>query len=154
MGVIVVIRRKMQGNNEVRFELPDYVKITDEAFDGAEVAVEYDSNYNSRGETVEVSGVGELSEGRHAREWTTLVVEGRHIRSNGHIFNGDGRHLGTVKSVTATVDEDVAVELVTEHVGHDVDCGDDEIIVQTWDTGVIDQEGFVAGTDEIRMVRV
>ena len=141
----------MQGNNEVRFELPDYVQAVDESFDGAEVSVEYDSNYNGRGETVEVSGTAELSEGRHAREWDTLVVEGRHIRSNGHVFNSDGRHLGRDATVTATVDEQTAIELVTESVDHDVDRGDDEIIVQTWDTGVMEQEGFMAGTDEIRM---
>ena len=141
----------MEAQNAVRFKLPDYVSITDEAFDGAKVTVEYDSNYNGRGETVTVSGRADLSEGRHAREWTTLVVEGRHIRSNGHVFNNDDRHLGTVESVTATVDKDKAVELVTAHVDYDIDAGKDEIIVQTWDKCVIEEQGFIAGTDEIRM---
>jgi hypothetical protein len=144
----------MQGNNEVRFELPDYVKATDEAFDDAEVTVEYDSNYNGRGETATVSGKAELvGVGDHFTD-TALVVGGRHIQSNGHVFNNDGRHLGAVESVTATVNKEVAIELVTEHVDHDVDCGEEEIIVQTWDTSVMEQEGFMAGTDEIRMVRV
>ena len=140
-----------QNTNAVRFELPDYVSPVDAAFDGADVTVEYDSNYNDHGDTVTVSGVAELSEGRHAREWDTLDVDGRRVRSNGHVFNGDGRHLGTVESVTVTVDAETAISLVTAHVDHDVDRGDDEIIVQTWDTGVMNQEGFMAGTDEIRM---
>jgi len=140
-----------QKATKVRFKLPDYVKITDESFDGAKVTVEYDSNYNGRGDTVTVSGTAELSEGRHARQWTTLVVEGRYIRSNGHVFNSDDRHLGTVESVTATVDKDKAVELVTADVDYDIDTGEDEIIVQTWDKCVIEEQGFIAGTDEIRM---
>jgi len=144
----------MQGNNEVRFELPDYVKTTDEAFDGSEVSVEYDSNYNGRGKTATASGTAELvGVGDHFTN-TALVVDGRRVQANGHVFNSDGRHLGTVESVTVTVDKEVAIELVTEHVDHDVDCGEEEIIVQTWDTSVMEQEGFMAGTDEIRMVRV
>jgi len=144
----------MTQDNKVRFELPNYVKITDEQFDGSAVTVEYDSNYNGHGKTVEVSDVAEISEARYAREWETLVVDGKHVRSNGHVFNSDGRHLGTVESVTVTVDAEVAVDLVTQNVDHDIDCGDEAIIIQTWDASVMEQDGFMAGTEEIRMERV
>lgn len=142
----------IEGNNmseQVKFEVPDYVKITREAFNGAKVEVEYDSNF---GGTVTVEGEAELDEGRHAREWTTLNVDGRVIRSNGHVFSGeDGRHLGTVESVTAVLSRDTAVEMVTEHVDHDIDAGEERTIIQTWDKGVIDQEGWMAGTDSITL---
>lgn len=144
----------MQGNNEVRFELPDYVNAVDESFDGSEVTVEYDSNYNGRGETVTVSGTAELVGVGDYYTNTALVVDGRHVQSNGHVFNSDGRRLGRVESVTVTVDEQTAIGLVTKHVNYDVDRGNGEIIVQTWDASVIEQDGFMAGTDEVRMERV
>ena len=142
----------MQGNNEVRFELPDYVNAVSEEFDAQRVEITYDSNF---GGSVTVDGTAELDEGRYSQEWTTLNVAGRKIRSNGHVFSeADDRHLGKVESITATIDKETAIEIVTEHVDHDIDCGEDEIIVQTWDKGVMEEQGFMAGTDEIRMVRV
>lgn len=134
---------------KVKFEVPDYVKITDEAFDGAEVEIEYDSNF---GGTVTVEGEAELDEGRYAQEWTTLNVDGRKIRCNGHIFSAeDNRHLGTVESVTAVISRETAIDMVTENVDHDIDAGEDRTIIQTWDKGVIDQEGWMAGTDSITL---
>lgn len=142
----------IEGNTmseKVRFEVPNYVKITGEAFDGAQVEVEYNSNF---GGTVTVEGEAELDEGRYAQEWTTLNVDGRKIRSNGHVFSEDSdRHLGTVESVTAVLPRDTAVELVTENVDHDIDAGDERTIIQTWDTGVMEQEGWMAGTDSITL---
>jgi hypothetical protein len=141
-------------NKQVRFKLPDYVSITREEFDGADVTVEYDSNFNGHNETVTVQGEATLDEGCHAREWTTLNIDGKEIRCNGHVFSASERHLGTVESVTVTVDKETAVDMVTEDVEADVDDGGDEVIVQTWDNSVMDEQGFMAGTDEVRMKKV
>lgn len=141
----------MSQNTEVRFELPDYVSVISESFDGQHVEITYDSNF---GGSVTVDGTAELEEGRWPSEWNTLNVGDRKVRSNGHVFNSDDRHLGTVESVTATVDKDKAIELVTKHVDYDIDTGEDEIIVQTWDKSVIEEQGFIDGTDEIRMIQV
>ena len=144
----------MEAHNEaVRFKLPDYVNFVSEEFDGAEVELCYDSNY---GGTVEVKAEAEVDEGDYLSDGTHLVVEGRKVRSNGHIFSEkDDRHVGTVESIAATLPKQAAIDLVTEHISHDIDDGGgDEIIVQTWDKSVIEEQGFMAGTDSICMERV
>lgn len=135
----------------VRFELPDHVSIVSDEFDGEQISITYDSNY---GGTVTVDGTAEIDEGRYPSDWAHLVVDGRKFRSNGHVFSAeDDRHLGTVESVTVTAPHDVAVELITEQMDCDIDRKDEDnvTIIQGWDKGVIDQEGFMAGTIEVHL---
>lgn len=140
-------------NKDVRFELPRYVKNTSDELDGAEVSVTYDSNF---GGAVTVDGTAGIDEGRWAGEWTTLNVDGRKVRSNGHVFSKNDRHLGTVESITVTLPHDVAVDLVTDDFGsdYDVDRHDEQTVIQAWDKGVIEQEGFMAGTTSITLKHV
>ena len=139
-------------NAQVRFELPDYVKRTADAFDGCTVTVEYDSNF---GGTQTVEGVAEIEEGRWPSDFDHLVVGGRKIRGNDHVFSAkDDRHLGTLESITVEIDEQTAIEMATQHVDHDIDRGEDVTIIQTWDKCAIEEQGFMAGTDEIRLQHV
>lgn len=135
----------------VRFELPDHVSITSDEFDGRDVRLTYDSNY---GGSVTIEGTAEIDTGRYPGDWTHLVVEGRKIRQNGHVFSDeDDRHLGTVESVTVTVPHDIAVELVTDGMSYDVDRNDDGgvTVVQGWDRGVMNEQGFMEGTMSISL---
>ena len=143
----------MRDNTQlVRFDLPDHVSPVDETFAGHRVAVTYDSNF---GGTVTAEGEATLDEGRYPSDWTTLVVDGRKVRSNGHVFSAESdRHLGTVESITAEAPHDEAVDLVASGMDHDVDRGEDETIVQGWDKGVMEQEGFMAGTMSVRLTHV
>jgi hypothetical protein len=137
----------------VRFTLPEYVSPAAAAFDGHPVDVEYDSNFNAAGETVRLGGHASFVHGGPG-QWDALVVDGRYIRSNGHVFSAEGRHLGMVETMTVTVPESAGIALVTDSVDSDVDRGEEAIIVQTWDSGMMDAQGFMAGTDEIRLERV
>lgn len=138
---------------DVRFELPGHVSATNDELDGADVSVTYDSNF---GGTVTVDGTAEIDEGRWSGEWTTLNVDGRKVRSNGHVFSENDRHLGTVETVTVTLPHDVAVEVITDDFGsdYDVDPHDEQTVIQAWDKGVMEQEGFVAGTTSITLKHV
>lgn len=139
---------------DVRFELPDHVSITSGEFDGARVSITYDSNYGS---SVTIEDTAELDTGRYPSDWTHLVVDGRKVRQNGHVFSGeDDRHLGTVESVEVTVPHDVAVELVADSMDHDIDRNDEDgvTIIQGWDTGVMEEQGFLEGTMTVRLTHV
>jgi hypothetical protein len=140
---------------QVKLTLPEYVNFTDERLDGARVTVEYDSNFNGRGETVTAVGVAKIvGKGDYFTD-TALVVDGKHVGPNGHVFGSDDRHIGTDATVTATISRDDAIDMVVANQSYDVDDpGAGEIIVQTWDEGVMEEQGFMAGTDEIRMERV
>jgi len=141
-----------QNNPQVRFQLPSYVKNTAAAFDGCTVTVEYDSNY---GGTQTVEGVAEIQEGRWPSDFDHLVVDGRKVRSNGHVFSAeDDRHLGTVESITVEIDEQTAIDMATQSIEHDIDRGNDVTIIQTWDKSVMEQEGHIAGTGEIRLAHI
>jgi hypothetical protein len=141
--------------NNVTFDLPSRVNLTDERLDGAKVTVEYDSKYNAVGETVTVEDTAEIiGRGDYFTD-IALLVDGRCVGPNGHVFGSDGRHIGRDATVTATLNRDDAIDMVTEGMSFDVDDpGLDEIIVQAWDNCVIEEQGFMAGTDEIRMQRV
>lgn len=136
----------------VRFELPDWVRPTESVFGGHPVKVEYNSNF---GGTVTLEGIAEIRPGRWPSDWTHLVVDDRKIRSNGHVFSEKtDRHLGSVESVIAVAPYDDAVALVVDGSDHDVDRGPDETIIQGWDQGVIDTEGWEAGTFSVRLSHV
>jgi len=146
-----------QRNELVTFELPEYKRCTSEEMDGCEVRVEYDSSY---GGVQVVEG-----EAKIAREWEngrrrrSLVVDDRKIASGGalsdRVFSAaDGRKVGTVNSVTVTMEADTAIEWVADDWhGHDVDAGDDEIYVQFWSGELHDemsQEEWFNHTEAIR----
>ena len=141
--------------DNVRLELPDNVNLTDDRLDGAEVCVEYDSNYNGRGETVTVEGTAEIiGRGDYFTD-VAMLVDGRRVGPNGHVFGSDGRHIGKDATVTAILNRDDAIDMVTKDMSFDVDDpGLGEIIVQAWDKSVIESQGFMAGTMSINMVRV
>ena len=137
---------------QVKFSVPDWVSITEDAFDGAEVEVTYDSNF---GGDVTLEGTAEIDPGRWPSDWTHLVVDGRKIRSNGHVFSvKSDRHLGTVEDFEAVIDHDEAVDLVADSSDHDVDVGSDETIIQGWDHGVIEERGWMEGTFSVRLKHV
>jgi len=140
---------------QVKVELPTHVNLTDGRLDATKVSVEYDSNYNGRGETVTVDGIAELvGKGDHFTD-TALVVDGKRVGSNGHVFGSDGRHIGTDATVTATLKRDDAIDMITAGHSYDIDDpGTGEIIVQAWDNSVIESQGFVAGTMSVCMERV
>ena len=140
---------------QVKVELPRHVNLTDDRLNGANVSVEYDSNYNGRGDTVTAEGAAEVvGKGDHFTD-TALVVEGKRVGSNGHVFGSDGRHIGTDATVTATINRDDAIDMVTAGHSYDVDdAGAGEIIVQAWDSSVIESQGFMAGTMSVSMERV
>ena len=141
--------------DNVRLELPNNVNLTDDRLDGAKVRVEYDSNYNERGESITVEDTAEIvGRGDYFTD-IAMLVDGRRVSPTGHVFGSDGRHIGTDATVTATINRDDAIDMVTDGMEYDVDDpGLDEIIVQAWDNSVIESQGFMAGTTEIRMVRV
>lgn len=139
-------------NQGVTFELPDYKNETNDVVDGNHVRVEYDSSF---GGTQTLEGeceiVRELESGRFRRY---LVVGDRKV-SYGRVFStADGRKVGTVESITVTMDADTAIEWVAkEWNGHDVDTHDDEIYVQFWSGQLNDEmsnEEFLNHTDAIR----
>lgn len=132
---------------QVKFSVPDWVSITNDVFDGAEVVVTYDSNF---GGDVTLEGTAEIDGGRWPSDWTHLVVGERKIRSNGHVFGAESdRHVGKVTEATASMDRDDAIDIITKHTDHDIDAGPDATIIQGWDLGVIEQEGFMQGTFEV-----
>ena len=141
--------------DNVRLELPDNVNLTDDRLDGAEVCVEYDSTYNGRGETVTVQDTAEIiGRGDYFTD-IAMLVDGRRVGPNGHVFGSDGRHIGKDATVTAILNRDDAIDMVTKDMSFDVDDpGLGEIIVQAWDKSVIESQGFMAGTMSINMVRV
>jgi len=136
----------------VTFDLPEYKRETDEVLDGQNLVVEYDSNF---GGTQTLEGEAELvREWENGRRVRYMVVGNRKIQ-NGHVYSGnDGRRLGTVNNVQATLPADVAIEWVAkEWNGHDVDRHDDEIYVQFWSGGLneeMSQEEWFNHTDAIR----
>jgi len=140
---------------QVKVDLPAHVNLTDDRLNASEVSVEYDSNYNGHGETVTVDGVAEVvGKGDHFTN-TALVVDGKRVGSNGHVFGSDGRHIGTDATVTATLERNDALDMVTAGHSYDVDDpGAGEIIVQAWDSSVIESQGFMAGTMSVSMERV
>lgn len=138
-------------NTQVRFELPDYVRPTRDEFDGADVKIEYDSNFNGFNDTVTIAGEAEIQESQGINTSTRLVVDDRHIKSNGHVFSPNDRHLGPLKSITVTIDKQDGIEIVTTGVQADVDDHGNQIVIQTWDRSVIHEQGFIAGTDEVCM---
>jgi len=146
----------MTQNNLVRFELPDYKRATHDNMEGCEVTVEYDSSF---GGTQTVEGTAELiREWEHGRRRKYLVVDDRKIQVGRVFSQADGRKLGSVESVTVTMDADTAVEWVAKDWnGHDVDANDDEVYVQFW-SGELDdemsQEEWFKHTDAIRFKRV
>ena len=135
----------------VRFQVPDHVGVAHESFDGSEIVVEYDSNF---GGSVTIQGTAQLDPGKGFGDSLTLNVDGRQIRSNGHVFSDNGRHLGTVESIEAILRRDVAIELVTKHMRYDVDIGHGETIVQAWDSGIIERDGFMEGTVSVSLNHV
>ena len=141
--------------NNVRFKLPNNVNLTDDRLDGAEVTVEYDSNFNGHGETVTVQDTAEIiGRGDYFTD-IAMLVDGRRVGPNGHVFGSDGRHIGTDATVTATLPRDDAIDMVTKDMEFDVDDpGLDEVIVQAWDRSVIETQGFMAGTMSVCMERV
>jgi len=141
--------------DKVRFELPENVNYTDDRLDSAKVVVEYDSKFNGRGETVTVEDTAEIiGRGDYFTD-IALLVDGRRVGPNGHVFGSDGRHIGEDATVTATVERDDAIDMVTKGMSFDVDDpGLDEVIVQAWDQSVIESQGFMAGTMSVSMERV
>ena len=136
----------------VTFELPDYKNETNGVVDGNHVRVEYDSNFGGT-QTAEGNSeiVRELENGKFRRH---LVVGNRKV-SSGRVFStAGGRKVGTVESITVTMDADSAIEWVAkEWNGHDVDTHDDEIYVQFWSGQLHDEmsnEEFLNHTDAIR----
>ena len=140
---------------KVRLKLPNYVNLTDDRLDGAEVTVEYDSKFNGHGETVTVKDTAKIvGRGDYFTD-IAMLVDGRSVGPNGHVFGSDGRHIGTDATVTATLNRDDAMDMATKNMEFDVDdCGLDEIIIQLWDQSVIESQGFMAGTDEICIQRM
>jgi len=138
---------------QVGFELPEYKSATSKVMDGREVSVEYDSSF---GGTQTVAGTAEIvreyaGSGRFRRY---LVVGDRKV-SNGRVYSAaDGRKVGTVESVTVTMDSDEAIAWVAKDwSGHDVDTHDDEIYVQFWSGQLHDdmsQEEWFNHTGAIR----
>lgn len=115
----------------VTFDLPDYKRETRDELDGCKVAVEYDSSF---GGTQTVEGVAEkIRELEGGRFRTYLKVGDRKI-SSGRVHSvADGRKVGTVESITVTMEAGKAIEWVAKDWnGHDVDAHDDEIYVQFW----------------------
>jgi len=140
---------------QVKVTLPDHVSPIDSRLDGAHLTIEYDSNYNGRGETVTASGTAELVGVDDHFTDTRLVVDGRRVSPSGHVFGSDGRHVGTDATLTVTVDRDDAIGMVTSGMSYDVDDpGAGEIVVQAWDNSVIESQGFMAGTLSVSMERV
>ena len=138
---------------KVKVTLPESAAIVDKRLDGANVSVEYDSNYSDG--TVTVEGAAEyFVPGMWDDGYSSLRVGNRQI-TNGDVFNEDGRHIGTNPVVTAVMDRDAAIELITEDLSFEVDDpGDGEIYVQAWDGCVIKEQGFMAGTLDVTMERV
>ena len=149
----------MQGKTQTRdelvtFELPDYKRETRDEMDGCEVRVEYDSSF---GGTQTVEGTAEkVRELENGRFRTYLNVGDRKI-SSGRVFSAaDGRKIGTVESVTVTMEADKAIEWVAKDWnGHDVDTTPDrdEIYVQFWSgqlNAEMSQEEWFNHTDAIR----
>ena len=141
--------------DKVRLELPNNVNLTDDRLDGAKVTVKYDSNYNGHGETVTVEDTAEIiGRGDYFAD-IAMLVDDRRVGPNGHVFGSDGRHIGKDATVTAILNRDDAIDMVTKDMSFDVDDpGLGEIIVQAWDKSVIESQGFMAGTMSINMVRV
>ena len=140
---------------QVKVELPAHVNLTDDRLDASDVSVEYDSNYNGRDETVTAEGTAEVvGKGDHFTD-TALVVDDKRVGSNGHVFGSDGRHIGTDATVTAILPRDDAIDMVAANQSYDVDDpGAGEIIIQAWDSSVIESQGFMAGTMSVTMERV
>lgn len=137
---------------DVRFDVPEWVSPTTDEFDGVHVEVTYDSNF---GGDVTVDGHAEIDDGLFRSDPSHLVVDGRHVRANRHVFNADGTHLGKVESIVVSgVDHDDAIDLVTDHSNYDVDRHDDQTVVQMWDDGVIQERGFMAGTASVTLSHV
>lgn len=139
-------------NNEVRFELPSYKSDTRGILDGKHLTVKYKSSYGGI-QTIEGEAevVRELEGGRF-RNYT--VVGDRKI-ANGRVFSaGDGREVGSVESITVSMDSEQAIEWVAKDwSGHDVDTHDDEICVQFWSgqlNSEMGQEEWINHTEEIR----
>lgn len=138
----------------VKFQVPDHVSLTDDRLDGSEVRVEYRSNY-TRGGPITVTGLSELSNRTMSGFDTELVVDGKRVGPNGHVFGEDGRHIGTDATVHAVLPLTEAIELVTDGHSYDIDdAGGDEVIVQAWDKSVMESEGFMEGTMSVIMRRV
>ncbi len=100
--------------------------------------------------------MGGSQSGRYPSDPSHLVVEGRKVQANRHVFSEQGRHLGTVESITVELDHPSAVELVTDSMDYDVDRNDDYgiTIVQGWDSAVIEEQGFIDGTMSVRLEHV
>ena len=147
------MKAETQTRNElVTFELPDYKRETRDEVDRCEVSVEYDSSF---GGTQTVEGTAEkIRELENGRFRTYLKVDDRKI-SSGRVFSDtSGRKVGTVESVTVTMEAEKAIEWVAKDWnGHDVDAHDDEIYVQFWSGQLNDemsQEEWFKHTDAIR----
>ena len=143
-----------QSNEEqVKVTLPNSARFVDKRLDSCEVSVEYDSNYSDGMVTVE--GIAEYEKSdvwgdRH----TSLNVGNRQI-TNGHVFNNDGRHIGTAPVVTVVMDRKDAIDIITADMQYEVDdTGESEIYVQAWDGCVIEEQGFMDGTLDVTMKRV
>jgi len=141
-----------QRKEMVTFDLPEYKSDTRDELDGCEIQVEYDSSFGGM-QTVEGTAekVRELENGRFR---TYLVVGDRKI-SSGRVYSvADGRKLGTVDSITVTMEADKAIEWVAKDWnGHDVDRHENEIYVQFWSGELHDemsQEEWFRHTDAIR----
>ena len=152
--VLYVMKQNTGADAEqVKVTLPDSAQFVDERLDGCEVSVEYDSNYSDGTVLVE-----ETAEYDKADAWgdghTSLNVGDRQI-TNRHVFNMDGRHIGTDPVVTVVMDRDDAIDIITADLQYEVDdAGGDEIYVQAWDGCVIEEQGFIAGTLDVTMKRV
>jgi hypothetical protein len=154
MADIQYSREKMQKQKSkmVTFDLPDYKRATHDNMNGCTVAVEYDSSFGGS-QTVEGEG-GLIRELERGRFYNYLVVGDRKI-SSGRVWSAEsGRKVGTVESISVTMEADKAIEWVAKDWnGHDVDTHDDEIYVQFWSGQLHDemsQEEFMNHTDAIR----
>jgi len=144
----------MQGQEptHVRFEIPEYKRVTHENVDGCNVTVQYDSSF---GGTQTVEGEAEMTrELENGRFRRYMVVGDRKVGSHRVYSTKDGRMLGKIESVTVTMDTETAIEWVAKDWnGHDVDTHDNEVYVQFW-SGELDdemsQEEWMNHTDGIR----